>query len=187
MKNYFVKITLSFTLLFLSAYCIISFVITGALDLFQACTTSISAGSAFSWLYAKVLWRINPLEKTPRLLQYYQCTLKYSHEKGIGQKIAGVKIDQTLFHVRLNFATDEIFSYSTAAQFVEMHGIVFFEYQYGTVPDALYMEKNPKQDGAAKLRVQTSGRLFKADLLKGNYWTTSCTRGSIVFEPTSAK
>lgn len=184
MKNCFVKITVGFALVFLIGYCAVDFLATGTVSLLSAFTTSVSAATAFGWLYAKKLWRINPFEKTPRLLRKYRCTLEYSHEKGTGKKTTNVDVNQTLFQIKLCFSTDEIFSYSRAAQFSETHGIVFLEYQYSTEPDALRMEKNPKQDGAAKLRVETSGLLNGADLLKGSYWTTSCTKGSIVFEQT---
>lgn len=186
MKSYFVKTTLGFALLFLVGYCLVSYLVTNSLSIFNAFTTSISTGTAFGWLYVKRLWRVNPLEETPRLFRCYQCTIEYSHERGNGRKITKVEIDQTLFRIRLSFSTDEIFSYSTAAQFSEAHGIVFLEYQYCTDPDARFIEGNPKQDGAAKLRVATSGLLLNAESLKGNYWTSSYTRGSISFEPVSA-
>lgn len=183
MKSYFTKTTVGFALLFLVGYCLISYLATNSISIINAFFASVSAGTAFGWLYVKLLWRVNPLEKTPRLFRRYKCTLEYSHEKGTGQKITEVKIDQTLFRIKLSFSTDEIFSYSTSAQFSETYGVVYLEYQYSTNPDAHFIEDNPKQDGAAKLRVMTSGLLLKAGSLKGNYWTMNCTRGSIIFEP----
>lgn len=148
-------------------------------DLFKCVTTAISVGAITGFAYEKLLWRFNPLEKTPRMDRKYNCSISYGHNKGEGRKVAEVSIRQSLFSINLGFETDEIRSDATSAQLVYRDGGFTLQYIYETHPDGEYLDKNPKQDGACRLAVTTEGVLSRAIILKGVYWTTSSTKGTI--------
>ena len=149
----------------------------------ESISFGVSVATAAGVFYDRFVWKLDPFETTPRLEKEYECVISYDHSKGVGSKSTVVQIVQTLSKVVVKLDTDEVRSSSTSASLVVDGDEYFLEYIYGTDSRAVVRDSNPKQDGAAKLRIVTKGPLHKAVELDGLYWTTSNTKGDIALRP----
>lgn len=77
-------------------------------DIWSYIGYAISLDSVLVVCYSMFLWRLNPLEKMPRLKKYYKGEIHSNFKKAPndGKKEIAVKITQTLFSVRINTKTD---------------------------------------------------------------------------------
>lgn len=137
----------------------------------------IAVGAVAAVAYERFLWKVNPLEKRPRLLGRYDCVLEYSHDKGEGRKETTAIVKQTLLTTSVSFCTDEITSNTKASELVDENGRYVLYYTYLTTPQMKYSRKNPIQYGTCRLEVMDGGNL------RGTYWTSSSTTGDITLTP----
>ncbi len=133
----------------------------------QAATIS----SIFVLFYNRILWSINPLEKTPRIKGQFYGTLIYEYNGTPGEKNVTVFISQTLLSTKIKFSTNETSSVSVTSKILCENGDYFLYYTYITQPQSKARDYNPAQYGACRLEITSS------DKLTGFYWTSSRTRG----------
>ena len=124
-------------------------------------------------IYEKILWRYNPLEKTPKLNKKYEGTLKYNYEGVSGEKKIKIVIKQSLLNISLKILTDEINSYSLFGNIILENEEYVLYYTYITSPKSEFIYKNPIQYGTCRLIIDPDYEM------RGTYWTSQKTTGDI--------
>ena len=162
---------------------IISFVIVKLvfknLEIWDALTYASTFTSIIVVLYVTVLWRINPLEKIPRLKNNYIGTLvsTYDHK----QRDVKILIKQNLFETKIIFESNESSSKSITANFYDEYGTQMLSFGYINNPKAMYKARSPIHYGMCILEIKDK------DHIKGQYFTDRCTRGDIELQSLSEK
>ena len=137
---------------------------------------AISIALVIMTVYEKVLWKWNPLEKTPKIFGEYSAVLEYEFDGKIQKKKIKIIVEQSLLSTSIKIVTNEITSNSITSNFVNEKGEYVLYYTYITNPKSRYSTENPIQYGTCRMTIQSDG------LLSGNYWTTRKTRGDITFK-----
>lgn len=132
---------------------------------------TVTAVTVLCVLYIQWLWRINPLEKTPRLKKFYKGTLVSTFDKS--SRVIEISIKQTLLSVRVYVLTHESSSRSITSNIYEDHGQMFLSYGFINVPKATARDKSEIHYGMCMLNVDDP----KA--LTGQYFTDRNTTGDM--------
>jgi len=123
--------------------------------------------------YEKVLWRFNPLEKTPKIFGAYTGTIEHNFNGESGKKDTSVVIKQSLLTVQVKIVTNETTSRTIASNIIEDNGEYVLFYTYITNPKSKYSDTNPIQYGSCRFELDNTGELH------GIYWTSRTTKGDI--------
>lgn len=132
--------------------------------------------------YGSLLWKFNPLEKTPRIMGEYTGNINYCYMNQPETKSIEVFIKQNLFGIKVKIKTNEITSNTITGNFVEENDDYVLYYNYITNPKSRYSEKNPIQRGTCRLVPEISVKKFRIEWvseLSGTYWTSRQTIGDI--------
>lgn len=146
-------------------------------DIFGYAGEAVSISVILSGFYEKLLWRINPLEKSPKLAKCYKGTLKSSYANI--ERSATLKIKQSFTSVHVTLITDESRSNSLSASVDEILGEMQLTYCYLNTPKTAYRDRSAIHYGTARLTITGPGRL------EGQYYTDRKTIGDMIF--TAAK
>lgn len=142
-------------------------------DYFGAAGEAISIATVILFLYDKFLWKINPLDSTPRLGGKYTGTIEYTDNNQKKRKSTKVIITQTSLKVMVKITTNEITSNTITSNLIEENGEYVLYYTYITNPRSRYSDENPIQHGTCRL-TKTG-----VNTLEGKYWTSRKTIGDI--------
>ena len=123
--------------------------------------------------YCTVLWKYNPLEKTPRLMGTYNGIIEYNFNNIKDKKDVSVIIKQTLLSIKVQIITNEIMSNSITGNIVEENDEYVLYYSYRTNPKSKYSKDNPVQYGTCRIPINDR------EHLNGTYWTSRQTIGDI--------
>ncbi|WP_233880300.1 Cap15 family cyclic dinucleotide receptor domain-containing protein [Virgibacillus halodenitrificans] len=134
---------------------------------------SVFTTIVISILYEKWIWRLNPLEKTPRLYERYNGNLEYNYKGKTGNKSIEVYVRQSLFQLNIQLVSDEIVSSTITSKIVEENGNYVLYYTYITNPKSKFSDKNPIQYGTCRFIIDNPKKL------NGIYWTSRKTKGDI--------
>lgn len=141
---------------------------------FTGCTgISVSITIIISILYEKFAWKLNPLEKTPKLYEKYNGILEYNYNGKIGNKEIEVFFKQSLFHIKVELISNEIISSTITSKIIEENGNYVLYYTYITNPKSKFSDENPIQFGTCRFIVDNP------KTLEGIYWTSRETKGDI--------
>ena len=112
------------TVILLAIRCLIAWenIITGVTvyDMYGYASEAIGVAIIFAVAYEKWLWRINPLEKTPKLAHYYSGTLKSNYD--YIERPGTLIVKQSLMSVHIKLVTAESNSKSLSASIDEILG-----------------------------------------------------------------
>jgi hypothetical protein len=124
-----------------------------------------------AFIYVKWVWRINPLEKNPKLYKNYHGKMisGYDHK----ERNIDVEIKQTLFSVRIIMKTDESRSKTFMSRIYDDCGEMMLSYGYLNEPNAIVRDKSQMHYGLCTLYIDN------AKELKGKYFTDRQTVGDI--------
>lgn len=142
-------------------------------DFIGAVGEVVSFTMIFMGIYCGVLWRYDPLEKTPRIMGEYEGMIEYISDGTPHKKDAHVVIKQSLLSIKLQITTNEITSNSIVGELIEETGQYALYYTYITNPKSKYSKQNPIQYGTCKLFINGKEKLI------GTYWTSRQTIGDI--------
>lgn len=137
---------------------------------------SVSVTIVISILYEKWVWKLNPMEKTPKLYGNYNGILEYSYKGKIGNKNIEVHVWQSLFRLNIQMKSDEIVSSTITSKIVEENGNYILYYTYITNPKSKFSDKNPIQFGTCRFIIDDPKKL------NGIYWTSRKTKGDIYLD-----
>lgn len=141
---------------------------------FTGCTgISVSITIIISILYEKFAWKLNPLEKTPKLYEKYNGILEYNYNGKIGNKEIEVFVKQSLFHIKVELISNEIISSTITSKIIEENGNYVLYYTYITNPKSKFSDENPIQFGTCRFIIDNP------QTLEGIYWTSRKTKGDI--------
>lgn len=144
-----------------------------AYDFYGYAGEAISLALIFAGFYEKYLWRINPLEKTPKLAKRYLGTLKSTYDNT--ERHASLEIKQTLMTVHVTLITNESKSQSLSASIDEILGETQLTYCYLNTPKSEYRDRSEIHYGTATLTVSNP------TILDGKYYTDRKTCGDMTF------
>ena len=147
--------------------------ITSVYDVFGCIGEAIGIAGAFMLLYERLLWRINPFEKTPRISGNYSGVIEYQYNNG-GQKEVTVTLRQSLLSVKILMNTDEVSSRSISSLILDDGNENVLIYTYITQPKSKVSKANPIAYGTCRMSLEKSG------VLRGTYWTSQATIGDIL-------
>lgn len=165
--------------LFVARYLLWSF--NSLYDFIGAAGEVISITIIIMGVYSGLLWRYNPLEKTPKLMGRYKGVIVYNFDGIEAKKNTFVKISQTLLSIRIQITTDEITSKTIVGNLVEENDEYVLYYTYITNPKSKYSKENPIQYGTCRLLVSDK------NCLSGTYWTSRQTIGDIELKRVGAR
>jgi len=137
---------------------------------------SVSITIFISVLYEKWFWKLNPLEKTPKLFNHYNGILEYNYNGEFGNKNIKVYVRQSLFRLNIQLITDEGVSSTITSKVVEENGNYVVYYTYITNPKSKFSERNPIHYGTCRFIVDDPAKL------SGFYWTSRNTKGDIYLD-----
>ncbi|MDO5690080.1 MAG: hypothetical protein Q4G61_07510 [Tissierellia bacterium] len=147
--------------------------ITTPIEWFDVISESIGYSMMFIILFERLLWRLNPISKLPKLKKNYSGILKYKFNDNEGEKKVKLSVNQTYLTVTVKLYTDEITSKTLTSELLEENGEYILVYTYQTNPKSAYSENNPIQIGTCKLSV------INDSSLEGVYWTNRKTIGDL--------
>lgn len=155
-------------------YLLISFIVAKIMPektISDCISYTVAFITMFSALYVKWLWRINPLEKTPKLKKIYKGTLISSFDKS--SRIIEISIKQTLLGVKIFVLTHESSSRSITSNIYEDCGQMFLSYGFINVPKAAVRNKSEIHYGMCWLNIDNP------QILVGQYFTDRNTSGDM--------
>ncbi|WP_025729712.1 hypothetical protein [Heyndrickxia ginsengihumi] len=129
-----------------------------------------------SIVYEKWIWKLNPLEKTPKLHKRYNGILEYNFKGNYGKKNIEVYVRQSLFRLNIQLVSDEIVSSTITSKIVEENDNYVLYYTYITNPKSKFSDENPIQYGTCRFIIDDPKKL------NGIYWTSRKTKGDIYLE-----
>lgn len=132
---------------------------------------TITAVTIISIIYVQWLWRINPLEKTPRLKKKYKGILISTFDKS--ERLLEISIKQTLIGIRVFVLTHESSSRSLTSNIYEDHGQMFLTYGFINIPKAAVRDKSEIHYGMCMLNIDNP------KVLTGQYFTDRNTTGDM--------
>jgi hypothetical protein len=142
-------------------------------DWIGAVSEAVSFSLVVATVYNKWAWKINFLDKTPRIYGQYSGTIYYNYNGQQKKKSTKVEIKQTYLKVRVKIKTNEITSNTITSDMVEENGEYILYYTYITNPQSQYSDENPIQYGTCRLMLSEKNKLI------GQYWTSRKTKGDI--------
>ena len=129
----------------------------------------------FVTLYDKIIWRYNPLGKTPVLYKKYSGTFVSDYDSV--RRDASLEIEQTWSTVRVTFISGESRSDSVTASLEKVMGEWQLTYCYLNKPKAIVRNRSEIHYGTATLIVNDR------NFLEGQYYTDRKTIGDMIFTP----
>lgn len=145
-------------------------------DYVSAASEVITLTMFFMGLYAKFLWKFNPLEKLPKIIGEYEGEIEFIFDEVESKKMVTVKINQTLLTTNVCIITDEISSNTLTSSLLLENGEYVLYYTYITNPKSKYSFDNPINLGTCRLQI------WDRNHLSGKYWTSRHTSGDISLE-----
>lgn len=149
------------------------------IEFWDALTYATAITSGIVILYVTFLWRINPLEKVPKLRKEYKGKLVSNYDD-IERDIQ-ISVKQNLFETKINFKSGESSSKSITANFYEEYGTKMLSFGYINNPKAIHKHRSPMHYGMCILEIKDKNNL------EGQYFTDRCTRGDIVLHSVTEK
>lgn len=137
------------------------------LTLSTSISYAVSAAAILDVLYDHFLWRINPLDKTPRIYGNYSATF-YSTFDGGTEHPSTIKIRQTMSHIYVYEECYDGYSESVTASLIKLanEGQWHLYYTYLTHPTNVRQKQNDDpHHGTAILCVKEGGKI------EGTYFT----------------
>lgn len=166
-------------ILFVIRYLVWSF--SSLYDFIGAAGGVVSITIILMGLYCTLIWKYNPLEKTPKLMGTYKGIIEYNFNGATSKKDTLVKVKQTLLSIKIQITTNEITSNTIVGNLVEENEEYVLYYTYITNPKSKYSKENPIQYGTCRLLTNDKDRLV------GTYWTSRQTIGDIELEKINDK
>lgn len=166
-------------ILFVVRYLLLNF--SSLYDFIGAAGEVISATILIMGIYCTIIWKYNPLEKTPKLMGTYRGIIEYNFNGVESKKKTLVKVKQTLLSIKIQITTNEITSNTILGNLVEENEEYVLYYTYITNPKSKYSKENPIQYGTCRLLTSDKNRLT------GIYWTSRQTIGDIELEKINNK
>ena len=174
----FVKIVIYFSL-GIFFICIVILHPNSFQDFFKCINFTVFLAVLFSAFYEKILWRLNPFEKTPKLYRKYIGTIEFNYNGQFGKKNIIVLIKQSLLSVRIRLISDEVISSTITSNIVKENGNYVLYYTYITNPKSRVSDNNPIQYGCCRIVINEPSELI------GVYWTSRKTIGDIILHKTT--
>lgn len=137
---------------------------------------SVTVTILLSILYEKWVWKLNPLEKTPKLYERYNGNLEYIYKGKADNKSIELYVTQSLFRLNIKLISDEIVSSTITSKIVKENGNYVLYYTYITNPKSKFSDKNPIQYGTCRFIIDDPKKL------NGIYWTSRKTKGDIYLD-----
>lgn len=184
----FVSMSIWLTLILFAVRCLVDWAsITGyinehkiaecAYSLFGYAGEAIGIASIFMFAFDKWLWKWKPLNMIaggmPILAKKYHGTIIYNWNNTQGTREADIRIDQTFLKVFVRLGTDESSSNSVIGTITTVNNEKQLVYTYLNTPRAEIQNRSAIHYGTAMLNVDDP------TILKGNYYTSRLTCGSI--------
>ena len=141
-------------------------------DMYGYASEAIGVAVILAATYEKILWRINPLEKTPKLARHYSGTLKSNYDNI--ERTGTLIVKQTLLSVHVKLVTDESKSKSLSASIDEILGEAQLTYCYLNTPKSEFRNRSEIHYGTAILTITE-------EKLEGQYYTDRKTVGDMYF------
>ena len=149
-----------------------SLAVSNAYSIFGCIGEAICVTSILMILYERVLWRVNPFEKTPKIHGMYEGEIEYQYGDG-GRKAVTATVKQSLLTVKVFVYTNEISSRSINSIIMDDGSEKVLLYTYITNPESKVRKQNPIAYGTCRMSLEKRGEL------KGSYWTSQSTVGDI--------
>lgn len=149
------------------------------IEFLDSLTYSTAITSGIVILYVTFLWRINPLEKVPKLRKEYKGKL-ISNYDDIERDIQ-ISVKQNLFETKINFKSEESSSKSITANFYDEYWTKILSFGYINNPKAIHKDRSPMHYGMCILEIKDKNNL------EGQYFTDRCTRGDIILQSVQKK
>ena len=149
------------------------FPIDSVYDFLGAASEVISITVLIMGVYCSVLWKYNPMEKTPKIAGSYTGVIEYNIDGVFEKKDTTVIIKQTLLSTKVQIVTNEITSNTITSDLIQENNQYVLYYTYLTSPKSKYSKKNPMQYGTCRLLIDSKDRLF------GTYWTSRQGMGDL--------
>ena len=140
-------------------------------DIYGYIGESLTIALLFTGFYEKIIWRINPFEKTPRLSRKYTGTIKSSYNSL--QRNVTLEIKQSLLSIHVTLISDESKSMSLSASIDEIMDIPQLTYCYLNTPKSEFRDKSAIHYGTAILCLSNPKELT------GQYYTDRKTIGDM--------
>lgn len=144
-------------------------------DLYGYTGEAISITALLMLAYEKILWKYDPLEKTPVLKKRYKGILVSTYD-GI-EREATLEIKQTLLSVNVVFITGESRSKSILSSIEKIEDEWQLTYCYLNVPKAKVRDRSAIHYGTALLCIENPQEIH------GQYYTDRKTTGDMTFSP----
>ena len=136
---------------------------------------AISIAALLMFAYEKILWKYNPLEKTPVSKKRYKGSLLSTYD-GI-EREATLEIKQTLLSINVVFTTGESRSKSISSSIEKIQDEWQLTYCYLNVPKAKVRDRSAIHYGTALLCIENT------EDIQGQYFTDRKTTGDMTFFP----
>lgn len=143
------------------------------INLFDGIGYSVTICLFVAWIYEKIIWRYDFLEKTPRLKKKYKAVIKYQYDGKYKSKEVDLTIYQDLLFVRVEMKSDESFSKSIIASVYQDNGIWYLTYTYINEPNQKVRNRSTIHYGTCKLNLNDINNI------KGEYFTDRGSCGDI--------
>ena len=141
----------------------------------------VSITMALMGIYCSLLWKFNPLEKTPKIMGSYEGVIEYNFNGEFEKKDATVIIKQNLLSTKVQIVTNEIISNTITSDLIVENNQHVLYYTYITNPKSKYSKENPMQYGTCRLLINAKNKFT------GNYWTSRQTIGDLELSKTGKK
>lgn len=145
-----------------------------AYELYGYAGEAIAVATLFGLLYEKVIWKLNPFEKTPKLSKEYNGTIKSDFDNI--ERPATLKIKQTLLSINITLITEESKSNSLSASIDDIMNETKLTYCYLNTPKSEFRKRSQIHYGTATLS------LTNKKTLEGQYYTDRATTGDMLFK-----
>lgn len=140
-------------------------------DILSNISYSVTITTFISVIYANLLWKYNPLEKTPRLYKNYEGLFNSNYDNE--SRKTHILIKQNLFQTQVFYKTEQTESNSITSEILCENGHYYLYYTYRSEPKASVRGINDIHYGSVKLRIDNN------KILEGNYWTDRETTGQM--------
>lgn len=132
-------------------------------------TTTITL--IISVLYSQILWKYNPLEKTPKIYGEYEAKFISTYDKSVRKM--NVEIKQDLLSTRIYMTTKESKSESITSSLKKKQDSWQLIYSYENVPNSIEREHSEIHFGTCMLNI------INNKITDGSYYTDRKTTGDI--------
>lgn len=122
-------------------------------------------------LYSQILWKYNPLEKTPKIYGEYEAQFISTYDKSVRK--LNFEIKQDLLSTRIYMTTDESQSESMTSSLKKKQDNWLLIYSYENVPNSIEREHSEIHFGTCMLKIKNN------KIMGGTYYTDRKTIGDI--------